>query len=296
MRERSRWSISGHEVVETLLFILAYALSRVDVDIHEFCWMSNHFHLVLTTRDDKLPNMMKTPNSLTSRALNALRGWSGSNIEPGYNIVVETDADAILEHCAYTLANPCAANMVAFARQWRGLTSYLLSYGQTLQVPRPTFGLWGAIRKHVMRSKGRAARAGRLRTPESVELELVRPPVWQGKSDIEVRAEIMRRVGEHERKAEAKRAEAGRRVLGMKRVRAQHWNDLPRKRDDMFGPVPVAAGSKWAKREARKRNWRFVEAYREARQAWLGGDSDVVFPYGTYLFRERYGVRCAAPP
>ena len=293
---RSFRFLPSKKVVSTLWFVFAYAISRFNVDVHELCWMSNHFHLVLTTRDSQLPAMMQLLDSLASRALNALRAWSGSNIERGYNFVVETDADAILEHCAYTLANPCQADLVAYARQWGGLTSYRLSYGETLTVERPNFGLWGKVRKHLMTSPGRAARAGRTRTPDSVEFKLVRPPVWLDRSDEEVRAEVLRRVAVREAAAEAKRAAKGRRVLGMKRVRQQHWNDIPNSRDDMFGPVPKAAGSRWAVREAKQRCRAFVREHREALVRWLDGELDVVFPYGTYLMRVRYRVRCAGPP
>jgi REP element-mobilizing transposase RayT len=280
----------------TLLFVLAYALSRFAVELHEFCWMSNHYHLVLTSRDAKLPRLIQLLNSLASRALNALRGWSGANFQPGYHISVETDADAVLEHCAYTLANPCEADLVNQAHQWGGLTSYPLSYGDKITIERPRFGLWSALRKHLMRSRGRASRAGRTTTPETVTLELVRPPVWPDKSDAEVRAEVLRRVAARERAADKKRSEDRRRALGMKRVRAQHWAAIPSKREDLFGPVPRAAGDRWARRAAEQRDREFERAYREARARWRSGERDVEFPFGTFLMREMFDVRCAGPP
>jgi hypothetical protein len=286
----------SERVNATLLFVFAYALSRFAIELHEFCFMSNHFHVVLTTRDAKLPRMVQCMNSLASRALNALRGWSGANFEPGYHVSVETNPDAILAHCAYTLANPCEADLVGQARQWGGLTSYDMGYGDKITVERPKFGLWGAVRRHVMRSAGRSARAGRRTTPERVTLELVRPPVWPGKSDAVVRAEVLRRVAAREKKAEQRRSSQYRKPLGMKRVRAQDWNAIPKQREDMFGPVPKAAGDRWARTEAEQRDREFVRAYRVARARWRAGERDVEFPYGTFLMRELFDVRCAGPP
>jgi hypothetical protein len=133
-------------------------------------------------------------------------------------------------------------------------------------------------------------------TPDVVTLELVRPPLWPDKSDAQVRAEILRRVTVRENAAEKLRRADGRRVLGMKRVRAQHWSAMPTLREDMFGPVPKAAGSRWARREAEQRDRAFVRAYREARARWKAGERDVEFPYGTFLLREMFDVRCAGPP
>jgi REP element-mobilizing transposase RayT len=288
--------VPTERVVALLFFILAYAVSRFAVDVHEFCWMSNHFHIVLTTRDHRLPAFVQTLNSMTSRALNALRGWSGSNIERGYSIVVETDADAVLEHCAYTLANPCAAHLVVRARQWRGVTSVGMKYGETVFVPRPRFGLWGERVLRAMRSLGRRTHAGRTRTPEGVGFVLVRPPIMAGSSDAAVREEVLRRLAVRESNAEAERVESGRRVLGMRRVLAQHWSDIPKARDELFGPAPKAAGRPWAVAEAVRRSVRFQREYRRALQLWVAGDRTVEFPAGTYLMRERFGVRCAAAP
>ena len=65
----------------------------------------------------------------------------------------------------------------------------------------------------------------------------------------------------------------------MKRVRQQHGNDIPQKRDDLFGPGPKAVGNRLAVAKhcaARERSWRNI-----ARRSRLDGDRDVEFPCGT---------------
>jgi putative transposase len=289
------------KVTETLRFCFAYVLSKFDISVHEFVWMSNHFHIVLTTPDACLPAFMQELNSLCSRALNALRGWTGSNIEKGYNITVDTDEEAILHHCAYTLANPCAADLVMRAEQWKGVTSIHLEYGQEIEVERPKYGLWApslpGTKKARLRKQSRA-RARRTVTPQRVTISLSRPPVARGRmSDAEVRAEVRRRLVELESQAEAARAEAGKRVLGMRRVREQSWFGIPREPDDMFESEPTVAGSdKGARALATRSLLAFRKAYAAARDAWIGGQRDALFPFGTWLMRRRFAVRCATSP
>ena len=295
------------KVVDTIRYCLAATIAKYDVDVHEFVYMSNHFHLVLTARDPQSPNFMRDLNSLTSRALNALRGRGGTNIESHYNSVVAGDSDKVLDHCAYTLANPCAADLVVRADKWHGVTSCRMEYGEALTVERPKFGLWAPKRvateqrqasKRTRRrgkSSGRAKHRGRSKMPERVMLSLVRPSGFDSMGDAELRDEVRRRVVVLESEAEAKRAKDGRRVLGMRRVKAQHWNDYPRQTESMFGPVPKASGSnRWARIEALQRQSAFQRAYRTARQAFIDGVRDVVFPAGTWQMRERFNVRCAA--
>ena len=117
----------------------------------------------------------------------------------------------------------------------------------------------------------------------------MRPPILPKLSDAELRAEVLRRAHERERKAEAVRRQEGRKVLGMKGVREQHWAAIPQSRDDMFRPVPRAAGNKWAVEEAARRCEEFVADYREARGRWIAGEREVVFPRGTFLMRELFG-------
>jgi REP element-mobilizing transposase RayT len=293
--------VPTEEVVQIIWYVLAYVLSKprfAAIDLHEFCWMSNHYHLVLTPRDDSLPDFMCDLNSLLSRALNAVRGWSGTNIEKGFHITVCTDEHSMLRECGYTLANPCNSNLVSHAHKWKGVTSVGLRYGQPRTIKRPSRGLWAKKPGKESAAPGkRRSHAGRSRLPEAVELTLVRPPVMAERSDEDVRAAVFERVALEEIEANARRVTAGLGILGMGRVREQHWNALPAKRQDLLGPIPRAAGScKWKRIEAAQRSLAFKQAYREAYEAWARGDRNVEFPFGTYLMKRRYDVRCAPAP
>ena len=295
------------KVVETVWYCLAATVAKYGLSVHEFSFLSNHYHLGITPLGDDLPAFMQDLNSLLSRALNALRSWSGSNFEGAYNITVQVDDRATVRQCGYILANPCAADLVSRISQWRGVHSYDLEYGETVTVKRPNYGLWKPVEGQTekkRRRKGewdqtRRSFRGRWVTPDEVSFKLTRPAVYEDElDDRELRQLIREEALKRQEDAEKARRKKGRRAMGMRRVLQQKWSDLPNSKEDLFGPEPkVAASSRWARQEALERDRSFTREYRACRRAWCAGDREVVFPAGTYQMRVRFGVRCAnAPP
>lgn len=117
-------------------------MEKYGVSVHANCWMSNHAHCVLTDELGVLPSFVNNMNSLLSRQLNALRKSKGGNIEKRYSDAEILDDARVVETCAYVLANPCAANLVAKAKSWRGVTSARLEFGEWFEFKRPACGLW----------------------------------------------------------------------------------------------------------------------------------------------------------
>ncbi|RMG93876.1 MAG: hypothetical protein D6705_17540, partial [Deltaproteobacteria bacterium] len=113
--------------VRTVAYCLAVVSERYrrlgKLVLHEFVFMSNHYHLLGTDIEGCLPYFVRDLNALLSRALNALRGLSGSNFEKGYGLVRVLSGEKAIEHAAHTLANPVAAGLVARAKEWPGLSS-----------------------------------------------------------------------------------------------------------------------------------------------------------------------------
>lgn len=296
------------KVAATILYCFFASLVGFNIEVHDFCFLSNHFHIVMTPREANLPDFMQKFNSILSRALNALRGVKGSNIEDHYNITLELDPEAIYRQCAYTLANPCAAHLVSKIKQWRGPNSFGLEYGEAVVVERPKFGIWTPPevdatkkrrrRKHPWEKRRRSFR-GRWTLPAKVSFALKRPPVDLGvRSDAQVRERIRTLALQRQKAAEVERKKNRRRALGMRRVLKQDWWDMPRSKQDLFGAEPkFAASSRWARREAAQRDRTFQADYREAWLEWKAGRRDVKFPAGTFWMRRRFDVCCApAPP
>jgi putative transposase len=308
-------------VVQFLWFVLAAMVRKFGIAVHDVFFASNHFHIVLTDVDGNLPDFMRDLNSLISRGLNALRGTTGTNIEKGYNIVNVGDDEKAVEHCVYSLVNACAAHLVDRARDWTGVSSLGLEYGQPVVFERPTIGLWRNIatgsspRRRPGRSKSRAAHTGRTRMPARVEFALVRPPVLPDLDDLQLRALIRERVEQREVALRRERESKGHRVLGMKNVLRQSWSDTPSTTRILFQTTPRASGkSKWARLEALGRRLDFEAAYATARTklellfasathhgtvlaerlVTLAELGSIFFPRGTYLLCRRYGLPCVA--
>ncbi|PRP91376.1 Transposase IS200 like protein [Enhygromyxa salina] len=299
---RSFRFVPTEKVTQTLLFVLAYTSTKFDVSIHEVVYMSNHFHVLMTAHTKCIPDFMEHLNSLASRALNALRGISGTNIEKGYGLVEPQDPKKVLEHAVYTLTNPCSSDLVLKARHWKGVTTVGMRYGDELVVRKPEYGIWGQKKKSSKKSakkrKRRDARTpskrDRSKIPKTATLRLVRPKVRPELSDDELRDLVLERVTARENDLERVRQRAGKKILKMRVVRAQHWAAMPGA-EDLFGVRPtVSSTDKWKRIAALQRKKVFEEAHAEARQRWLGGERDVVFPFGTWLMCRRYAAQCAA--
>lgn len=286
------------KALEIIWFCLACTLHkyRGRIELHEFLWMSNHYHVVLTDRGACLPRFMEELDSLLARALNALYGISGTAIEKGYNLVaVEPDAKAI-EHCVYTLANPCRAHLVKRSRHWQGVSSLTLDYSVPIMLRRPRHGLWSGACEHLRgkASQGskRARFGGRTKLPEEIELVLTRPPVMLDLSDAELRRHIRERLDERELALSAERRARRASVMGWRAARRVSIWATPQT-EERFGLVPsFSADTSKGRIAAWGRRLEFLEEYYEALARFVDGEHDVAFPEGTWLMRERFKVRC----
>lgn len=263
--------------------------------------MSNHFHLCCTDTHGRLPDFMRDLNSLIARGLNAIRGTSGTAIEKGYNLVTVTDEDAMLEHCVYTLANPCVAHLVRRSKHWVGLTSLGMRYGQTIHVKRPGFALWSASPSTTKCDDRRCDKTvvstrGPSRLPERAPLVLTRPPIFSRLSDEQLRAAILERLDQRERQLIAQRRIEKRSVLGMSNVLTQKYWQCPPTSDARPTTRPRVSGqSSTANATFLAAESAFRDAYCLARAFFDRGQRDVEWPFGTWLMTRVFGCPCAAP-
>lgn len=289
--------------LEIIWFCLAFTLSkyRGRIALHEFLWMSNHFHLVLTDKAGCLPRFMEELDSLLARALNALHGTFGTAIEKGYNLVAVTTSDKLVDHCVYTLANPCSAHLVERSHDWKGVSSRRLKYGVPIKVCRPEGSLWSRAPRHAERAASqdskRAQRAGRSKLPKEVDLVLERPPVMPVLSDADLRRHIMALLDEREGALIRERRSQRRRVTGWDAATKADPRSTPELPEEGFGAVPSFSGGN---ADARIAAWRrrrdFLKAYYDALRRFLAGEWKTEFPEGTWLMRVRFGVTCCPLP
>jgi REP element-mobilizing transposase RayT len=261
------------------IFLYAVALyaKRYAVQIHAYCVLSNHFHLVLTDTVGRLPDFQRDVDALIAKATNcALGRWDAFWERVSYSAVELVTPESVLEKIVYTLANPVAAGLVREASRWPGDWSDPRRIGgPPLTIERP---------KVYFDEKGQM--------PASVELQLTPPPDFADDPTFVER--VLEALREAEAAEAAKLASQERTFMGVARILAQSFFARPAPGEPRRVLSPrVACRNKWKRIEALQRLKWFEQAYREALDAWRTGQRDVLFPPGTWQMRVLHAARCA---
>jgi putative transposase len=253
-------------------YLLALAAQRFGIEIHAYCVLSNHYHLVVTDRGARLPEFQQFLDALVARALNALLGrWEAFWGPDSFSAVALITPLDIVDKAAYALANPVAAGLVRSARRWPGLWSSPEALGdEAVQVPRPV---------HFFDPRGGL--------PESAPLRLSAPPGFPTAKAF--RQQLSNALAALE--AEAVRRATG--FVGVARVLSVRTTARPKTREPRRGLNPrVASRSVTARIEALAALASFVSRYRSALREWREGRRGALFPAGTYLMRVLHGAAC----
>jgi putative transposase len=261
---------------DVFLYVLAVAAARYGVDVHAFCVLSNHYHLVVSDPGANLPAFQQFLDALVARALNASLGrWEAFWAPDTYSAVRLLSPADIVDKAAYVLANPVHAGLVASGSAWPGPWSAPERIGgEALIAKRP---------KHFFDPKGAL--------PDEAPLRLPVPPGFD--SAEQFRSELQHALEAREDDARAYyHARGG--FLGIARVLTRKPMRRPGPGEPRRALSPRVAGrDKWKRIEALARLVDFLRAYRLAWKARRAGTPNVRFPRGTYLLRVLHGVACA---
>ncbi len=106
--------------------LLAESASRFDVEIHGYCLMGNHYHLLVRTPKPELDRMMHHLAGVYTRVFNARHGRDGPLFRARYkSILVETN-DYVVAVSRYIHRNPLdigVADLVGY--EWSSLGAYV---------------------------------------------------------------------------------------------------------------------------------------------------------------------------
>lgn len=262
------------------LYCLAVVAEKYGMLVHSVTLMSTHEHLVFTDPNRTRSLFLRDLHRLVSMGTKGLRGWDGPVWDQCKTSIVRLlTGRAVLEKLGYVMANPVKAGLVAYARDWPGVTVLPGELGRrTFVIERPAVFF----------------RADNPKWPDRVELTLTLPPMLEAKYTAEqVRAAVAQELERQEQNARAEVSKRGRPVLGRKRVRSvsPHWRakspEPIRKRNPTFA---VGRGQRKALFRAAEELRAFRLAYREALMQWRAGHRDVVFPMGTWGMCQLHGV------
>jgi REP-associated tyrosine transposase len=257
-------------------FALAIAAKATGVRLHAVCFMSNHWHGVVSDPQALLPKFLEHLHRLIARAQNAWLNrrenfWSSERTSV---VCLGTDAE-VLEKMAYTIANPTSALLVQSPEEWPGVLLHWSSERVEVEMPDVFFDRSGAL-------------------PKRIPLDIERPPIFGQLTDEQLMLALQSQVDIFVRRASAAIAEAGLAFVGVAAVLNQSFESKPRTDEPLGTLNPRIAAKAPAVRVRMIQTLRtFVASYRAAWLRWRDGIRDVVFPAGTYALRLNSAVRCA---
>ena len=117
-----------------LLYVLENALERFSAHVMAWCFMRNHYHLVLQTREANLSRLMRHINGTYTQRSNHRHGKVGHVFQGRFHAVL-IDRDAyLLEACRYVDLNPVRAGLVNDPADWHA-SSYRAHIGWSAAPP-----------------------------------------------------------------------------------------------------------------------------------------------------------------
>ena len=270
------------ETNNAFIYCLAVAAERYRIRVIFTAAMSNHHHTGIEDPDGNYPAFLEHFHKLFAKCQNALRGrWENFWSSEQTSVVRLVDPGDVVDKMVYALTNPVKDRLVEKAHHWPGVSSLAaLMHGKTLVASRP---------RHFFRDEGGM--------PDVVSLSFPRPTAFKDLSQEEFAAMIDLRIRALEESVTAHRRLTGVQVVGRRAVLAQEWSARPNSHEPRRQLDPrVAARSKWSRIEALMRNRAFRDAYIAARDSFVAGIRDVVFPAGTYWLRRFVQASCATGP
>lgn len=116
---------------ETFLDSLAEAVERAALEVHAYCLMSNHFHLLICSAEGRLPEGMQYLAGRFTRMINVRVTRDGPLFRGRYaSVGIKSDAH-LVQALRYIHLNPVAAGMTPTPEAWRwsSAAAYLGSVG-----------------------------------------------------------------------------------------------------------------------------------------------------------------------
>jgi putative transposase len=138
------------------LALFQTTLLRYRWELHSYCLMGNHFHLLVTTPEPNLSVGMQYLNGCYAQWFNWRHGLEGHFVERRfYSRLVESE-EYLLTLARYIVLNPVRAGLCSSAGDWRW-SSYRATVSALSEPPRPSTWLLGQFGRDLERARERFA-------------------------------------------------------------------------------------------------------------------------------------------
>ncbi len=274
--QRQYWLRPTALTTQIFLYCIAYAALLFGIKVHAVVVMSNHWHAIITDVKGCYPDFLHRVHLLVSKCINASYGrWENLWSSDDTSVVELCDDEAVFEKIVYTLNNPVAAGLVEHGDEWPGV--------------RTTPEDWVGAPYVVERPPVHFSKTGKM--PERLELQIVRPPIFDRRSDsalaLDARASIRRQ--ESSLRTAILRTDGT--FLGPEacmRVDPASAPTTPAPRRNLRPRFATRTPSRL--REAVKAYRAWIQAYKRSLIALIDGARDAAFPAGTWGRRHTVSV------
>jgi REP element-mobilizing transposase RayT len=270
-----------HELNEAVLEWLARAqLCFPRLRILAICVLSNHLHLVVRDEEAELAAWASYFLSNLARAVNRIRGRSGTCFERRYAAEPILDDEALIDRLVYVVANPVKAGLCKRARDWPGVV-LVAGEGEPLEIP-VTWVNRDKYRFGRVRARLRGERAPK-DDAYRVQGRLIITPFAPSDTSGQAFEGVTAAIEARERELAEERRQTGRKTLTRKQVLAQSWHAAPRR--PKRSPRPLCHASDAALRRRFREGFdEFVSLFREASARFRAGEPNAWFWFPAWCY------------
>lgn len=269
--------LPSQQLDEIVVGILARAQRTFQVRCCGYCFLANHYHLLLDVDSARqLARFMGFVNSNLAREIGRLADWREKFWSRRYQaILVSAEEAAQVGRLRYILSHGPKEGLVERPGDWPGVHAARdFAEGRALE------GYWfDRTREYAARRRRQTFDRLRFATPETLHLSPL--PCWKGLSESAWRRRAAALIAEIESELAAQRAKTGKQPLGVLAILSQHPHNRPMRSKKSPAPL-VHAASRHVRRELYDAYRWFVAAYRDAAEKLRAGDPTARFPAGSF--------------
>jgi len=249
------------------------------IQIFAVCVMSTHYHLVVLDARGVLPDFLRDVNRSVANVVKARYRTNGAVFQQEPSKVKLHGAKAIVDKIAYVLANPVAAGAVRDPREWPGMRTRLSDLGRSV--------VRGTRPEHYF---------GRRKT--------MRPEASFG---VEMPAKLLEAYGAEGAVEELTAALEEKVAEAQAEIRRKGWTYLGAKRAMSVSPFKQAVAyevfgsrnpdlstyglSSEDAANVKREYITFHRAYQDCRERMIRGETEVLWPPGTWAMVQHFGQR-----